>query len=68
MASLVGPQWKLVRNAVKVGAANSSGDTDLDIDHCILFDYQIRDGVPGFDMETKSDDFWVPISHWTRNH
>ena len=58
---------KVSKSAMKVGIPNSSGDSDLDIDNCTSFDYRIRDGVPGFDVETKSDDFWVPISHRTRN-
>ena len=53
---------KVSKSAVKVGIHSSSGDS-VDIDHCTSFDYQVRDGVPGFDVETKSDDFWVPISH-----
>ena len=45
---------------------DSSGESDLDIDECLPFDYQSRDGVPGFNVETKDDSFWAPVSHRTR--
>ena len=41
---------KVSKSAVKVGIPSSSGDSDLDIDHCTSFDYQVNDGVPGFNV------------------
>ena len=38
---------------MEVGDEDSSGATDLDIDECLSFDYQPREGVPGFEIETK---------------
>ena len=36
------------KRAVKVGLVASSDDSDLDSNDCRSFDYQPRDGVPGF--------------------
>ena len=53
---------------MKVGYEDSSGASDLDINECLLFDYQPREGVPGFEIETKEDSFWAPVAHRTRKH
>ena len=59
---------KVSKRAVKVGQVASSDDRDLDSDDCLSFEYQPRDGVPGFDIETRDDGFWAPIAHRTRSH
>ena len=51
---------------MKVGYEDSSGASDLDINECLSFDYQPREGVPGFEIETKEDLFWAPVAHRTR--
>ena len=48
-------------------ASSDTSDDDLDVDDCLSFDYQLRDGVPGFEIETRDDFFWTPISHRTRS-
>ena len=40
--------------------------SDFDSNDCRSFEYQPRDGVPGFDIETNDDGFWAPIAHCTR--
>ena len=57
---------KVSKRAVKVGLVGSSDDSDLDSNDCRSFDYQPRDGVPGFLFETSDDGFWAPIAHRTR--
>ena len=59
---------KVSRSAVKVGNEDSSGASDLDINECFSFDYQPRDGVSGFEIETKEDLFRAPVAHRTRKH
>ena len=49
---------------MKVGAG-STKSSDVDIDDCITMNYQTRNGVPGFEIETKEDAFWSPIAHRT---
>ena len=44
---------KVSKRAVIVGQVASSDDSDLDSDHCLSFEYQPRDGVPGFNIETN---------------
>ena len=51
---------------MKVGNKDSSGASDLDINKCLSLDYQPREGVPGFEIETKEDLFWAPVAHRTR--
>ena len=58
---------KVSKRAMKVGQVASSDDSDLDFDDCLSFEYQPRDGVPGFDIETRDDGFWAPIAHRTRS-
>ena len=56
--------WSCVKfshHAVMVGAG-STESSDLDIDDCLSIEYQPRDRVPGFEVDTKSDSFWSPIA------
>ena len=49
---------------MKVADSNSSDD-DIPIDDCLMLDYQVVNGAPAFEIETKDDTFWVPIAHCT---
>ena len=51
---------KISKRHVKPASSDTSDD-DIDIDDCLSFDYQLRDGVPGFEIETRDDCFWAPI-------
>ena len=57
---------KISRSAVKIGIEDSSGASDIDIDDCLLLDYQPRDGVLWFEIETQEGVFWAPVAHRTR--
>ena len=57
---------KFSRRAVKIGAG-STESSELDSDDCLSIDYQPRNRVPGFEVDTKSDSFWSPIAHRTRS-
>ena len=35
------------------------------IDDCLMLDYQVVNGAPGFEIETKDHTFWVLIAHGT---
>ena len=50
--------WSSVKinTAVKVGVDSSDG-SDLNISECVALDFQSREGVPGFDIETAEDLF-----------
>ena len=56
---------KLSRSEVKVGVG-STESSDLDIEECVFIDYQPRHGLPGFEVETRTDTFWSPVAHLTR--
>ena len=58
---------KFSRSAVKIGV-RSTESSDVDIDDCLSIDYQPRNGVPGFEVETKADSFWSPVAHRTRSN
>ena len=58
---------KINKSAVKVGEVDSSED-DLNPSDCLVLNYQPREGVPGFEVETRDDMFWVPIAHRTQKH
>ena len=47
------------RSAVKVGVADSHDENNLDISECIMLEYQPKEGVPGFVVETQ-EDLFVP--------
>ena len=53
---------KVSKRRVKPASSDTSDD-DLDVDECLSFDYQLRDGVLGFEIETRDDFFWGLISH-----
>ena len=55
--------YKLSCRAVKVGADLLKAVICLDIDECASIDYQLREGEPGFEVETN---FWSPVAHRTR--
>ena len=48
---------KFSRSAVRVGAG-SIKSSDVGINDCL-----IRNGVPGFEIETKEDAFWSPYKN-----
>ena len=48
-------------------ASAASSLSDLDISECLSIGYQRRDNVPGVDIETSDDYFWVPMAHHTRS-
>ena len=52
----------------RIRAANSdTSDEDVCIDEYVCLGYQLVDGIPGFDINTKGgDSFWAPIAHRTR--
>ena len=52
---------------MKVGNEDSGGASNLDNDECFSFDYQSREGVTGFEIETKELLFWAPVAHRTQN-
>ena len=60
---------KLSKKRVKA-ASSASSESDVEIKECLCIDYQKRDDVcmyvPGVEIETSSDIFWVPIAHCTR--
>ena len=56
---------KFSRRAVKVGSG-STESSDLDIDECLSIDYQPKEGEPGFEVETKDESFWLPVTYRTR--
>ena len=51
---------KVSKSRVKPASCDTSDD-DIVIDDCLSFDYQLRDGIPGFEIETRDDCFWAPI-------
>ena len=56
---------KISRSSVRL--SSSSEGEDIDIDRCLSLDFQVKDGVPGFDIETADSSFWVPIAKRTRS-
>ena len=56
----------LRRSAFKVGDSNLSKDNDLDVSECLSIDYEPVNGSPGFNVETKDDEFWAPVTYRTR--
>ena len=50
--------WSLVKVSQKavMPASAETSDSELDILDCLCFDYQIRHGVPGLEIETSNDD------------
>ncbi|MCG8626457.1 MAG: hypothetical protein MJE68_31215 [Proteobacteria bacterium] len=57
---------KLNQKAVKPASAESS-DCDLDVSECLCLDVQLHENVPGVEIETHDESFWVPVSHRTRS-
>ena len=57
---------KISRSRMRVADSNSSDD-DISVDDCLMLDYQVVNGAPGFEAEMKDDTFWMPISHHTHS-
>ena len=57
---------KISKSSVKVGVVDSSED-DLNPSDWLILDYQPREGVPGFEVETRGDMFWTPIVYGIQN-
>ena len=49
-------------------ADSDTSDDNVSLDDCLSLNYQPVHGVPGFEVETADDAFWVPIAHRTRAH
>ena len=47
-------------------ATSETSNDDVDISDCTCIDYQPVSGVPGFEISTKDDIFWVPIAYRIR--
>ena len=45
---------------MKVGEVDSSED-DLNPSECLMLNYQPREGVPGFEVETRDELFWASV-------
>ena len=60
--------WSCVKfsHRAKKIEAGSTESSNLDMDDCLIIEYQPRNGVPGFEVDTKLDSFWSPIAHSTR--
>ena len=46
---------------------DASSDSDIDVSDILVIDYQLKDDVPGVEIETKDNCLWIPIAHRTRN-
>ena len=56
------PPIKISRSRVKVADSDTSDD-NVSLDDCLSLNYQAVHGVPGFEVETADDAFWVQIAH-----
>ena len=56
---------KISRSRVRAADSDTSDD-NVSLNDCLLLNYQPVHGVPGFEVETADDAFWVPIAHRTR--
>ena len=58
---------KISKSRVKP-ASTASSVSDLNVKDWLYIDYQRCDDVPGMEIETTDDIFWVPITHrtWSR--
>ena len=56
---------KFLRSSVCL--LSSSESEDIDIDKCLSLDFQVKGGVPGFDIETVDSFFCAPIANRTRS-
>ena len=52
--------WSPIKVSRRLAMNNTSGASDLDINE---FDYQPREGVPGFEIETMEDLCFGPQLH-----
>ena len=59
---------KITRQAVKPASADVS-ESELEISECLSIDFQLRNNVPGVEIESSNDNdvFWVPVAHRTRS-
>ena len=53
---------KISRSRVRVADSDTSDD-NVSLDDCLSLNYQAVHGVPGFEVETADDAFWVRIAH-----
>ena len=62
--SFVWSPIKINKTAVKVGEVDSNED-DLNPSECLMLDYQPREEVPVFEVETRDKLFWALFVSFT---
>ena len=58
---------KFTRREVKTPSSVGLSDDVIDAEKCLCVEYQRRDNIPGFEILTNDDNFWVPVAHRTRS-
>ena len=58
---------KFTRREVKTPSSVGLSDDVIDAEKCLCVEYQRRDNIPGFEILTNDDSFWVPVAHRTRS-
>ena len=60
--SLTWSPVKFTRREVKTPSSVGLSDDVIDAEKCLCVEYQRRDNIPGFEILTKDDSFWVPVA------
>ena len=50
---------KISRSRMRVADSNSSDHDNIAVDDCLMLDYQVINGTPGFEVEMKDDTLHV---------